>query len=526
MKAIKLNLALLITALLMACVLPLQAQQNESPDDENKIVIIKKYTDEDGVEVVEKTVKDGDDVNLIISDDMDIDMDMNINVDVEVDDENGEERKIIRIRTTDENGEEQIFEWNGEGEMPAEMKEKMKAMKGKVRMNRIHHDNDRAMRWHHGGSDGNKAFLGVVMGKTVTNEDGEETVEGVSEQGVPIMKVVEGSAAQAAGLLVNDIITAIDDTQTRSIEDVTKAIGAKKPGDAINISYLRNNQTVSTTATLKAKERKKRHYRVHKKGPHHFNSWAYEDRPCVFIGVYVNNSSDLENQKGAHVNGIIDNTPAHEAGMQKGDVITALNGVSVSNYNELLDERNKYKPGDQVSLSYLRSGESLMVDITFPDCDKKSKSWNDDQGNHFFFDTDNFVFEGQDGQKIKRNKVIIIKKKKMEKAEKSEEGSSEEDIIIDEPIEIASPALQLNDFRAFPNPTSGQVNISFKGEAVPTTISVVDVTGREIFRQELTDFDGSYNQQINVGDAPNGTLLLNVQQGEQVYTQKIILNRA
>ena len=489
MKAIKLKCTLLLAALFAVVILPLQAQQNDKADDQNKVVTIKKYIDDDGVEVTEKIVTDGaKDCDMKFSDsidDMDFDFDFNFDFDhdIDVDVDETEGQKVIRIRTS-KDGEVETFEWEGTGEMPKEVQEKLDKMKA------MHHGQGRSF---HVEGRKNRPFLGVVMGKKVTNINGEETVEGESPLGVVISEVVEGSAAEAAGLMDNDIITAIDGKKMTSHSDVSRAIRAKNPGDQMTISYLRNDQSATTTATLKERKRKIKSY-GYSHAPHWrgHNSWFSEDRPCVFIGVYVKSSADADHKNnGARVTGIIHDTPAQDAGLQKGDIITALAGVPVNTYGELLTERNKHNPGDQVTVNILRNGEPIQVDVTFRECEEKQR------------------------------KVIIIKEQKEDKAT-SEEDVPGEDLVIDQPVELPA-TLELENFRAFPNPTYNEFTVRFKGAAVPTTISVVDVTGREIYREELPNFDGAYDRLIDAKDAARGALLVNVIQDDKIFTEKIIL---
>ena len=47
-------------------------------------------------------------------------------------------------------------------------------------------------------------------------------------------------------------------------------------------------------------------------------------------------------------------TPAEEAGLKVDDIITAINGVRVKNYDELLAEKEKYLPGDKVIVTVYR----------------------------------------------------------------------------------------------------------------------------------------------------------------------------
>jgi hypothetical protein len=63
----------------------------------------------------------------------------------------------------------------------------------------------------------------------------------------------------------------------------------------------------------------------------------------------------------------------------------------------------------------------------------------------------------------------------------------------------------------YPNPSRDVFNISFTSQESQTiTVKVVDMIGKEIFTQEMSDFNGSYNQLINLSNEPNGIYLLKI----------------
>jgi Do/DeqQ family serine protease len=75
-----------------------------------------------------------------------------------------------------------------------------------------------------------------------------------SVKGVFITGVQKGSAAEAAGLQEGDIIQRIDSVELYSSAEFSERIARHRPGDKINIDYLRNGKLRSTTATLKNEE--------------------------------------------------------------------------------------------------------------------------------------------------------------------------------------------------------------------------------------------------------------------------------
>ncbi|MBV9281824.1 MAG: PDZ domain-containing protein [Chloroflexi bacterium] len=66
---------------------------------------------------------------------------------------------------------------------------------------------------------------------------------------------------------------------------------------------------------------------------------------------------------GALVQQIASNGPAAKAGVQQGDVITALNGTSISSVQDLFTALAREKPGDTVTLTLNRNGSTVTVHV-------------------------------------------------------------------------------------------------------------------------------------------------------------------
>lgn len=87
----------------------------------------------------------------------------------------------------------------------------------------------------------------------------------------------------------------------------------------------------------------------------------------------------------------------------------------------------------------------------------------------------------------------------------------------------AAKALNLKQYSISPNPSNGHFNLSFEAEAQPVDILIVDVNGQTIWQAHIDNFSGFFNREIDLGSSSKGTLVLQIQQGEQVYTDKISL---
>ncbi|WP_324679422.1 trypsin-like peptidase domain-containing protein [Hymenobacter sp. GOD-10R] len=70
-------------------------------------------------------------------------------------------------------------------------------------------------------------------------------------RGVYITGVLDNSAAAAAGLQAGDIIQSIDGLALNSSAEFSERIARHRPGDVVKLTYLRNKNSRSTSATLK-----------------------------------------------------------------------------------------------------------------------------------------------------------------------------------------------------------------------------------------------------------------------------------
>ncbi|NEE04239.1 S1C family serine protease [Phytoactinopolyspora halotolerans] len=80
------------------------------------------------------------------------------------------------------------------------------------------------------------------------------------------------------------------------------------------------------------------------------------------IGISVGEPQD--GTAGALVAGVEPNSSAEEAGLQEGDIITAINDERVGDAVSLIAATRSYRPGDDVTLTYLRDGEEQTVELT------------------------------------------------------------------------------------------------------------------------------------------------------------------
>ena len=66
---------------------------------------------------------------------------------------------------------------------------------------------------------------------------------------------------------------------------------------------------------------------------------------------------------GAAVQSVVEDSPAQQAGLQRGDVITSVNCTQM-NSNELVDYVGSSSVGDVIKLTIYRQGETIEITVT------------------------------------------------------------------------------------------------------------------------------------------------------------------
>lgn len=76
----------------------------------------------------------------------------------------------------------------------------------------------------------------------------------VTEDGLRVESVVEGSGAERAGLQEGDIIKVVDGVDVEIAENIVEAIGERTAGEIIEVSFLRASEEISAQVPLIARE--------------------------------------------------------------------------------------------------------------------------------------------------------------------------------------------------------------------------------------------------------------------------------
>ena len=100
-----------------------------------------------------------------------------------------------------------------------------------------------------------RAMIGIQGSDVKTyvdnQKDNGKDIDLGTMEGIYVAKVVEDGAAETAGLKEGDVITSIDGKKVTSFGELQGVLAKKRPGDKVNITYLREKKNRTATLTLK-----------------------------------------------------------------------------------------------------------------------------------------------------------------------------------------------------------------------------------------------------------------------------------
>lgn len=171
------------------------------------------------------------------------------------------------------------------------------------------------------------------------------------DQGVYVGGVNENSAGQEAGLKEGDIIISVDGKAVNNVSMLQEMVARKRPGDKVEVEYLRDGQKTKVTATLKNFAGDTNIVKREVPKSYSFEGVQFED-------LKEDQKDQLEISGGAVIkmNG---NDAWRKAGARNGFIITSVIGDSgrakITNAQELIDYLNE------------NSGQEIVVLGMFPD---------------------------------------------------------------------------------------------------------------------------------------------------------------
>ncbi len=207
-----------------------------------------------------------------------------------------------------------------------------------------------------------------------------------------------------------------------------------------------------------------------------YKSVVLETEALPFLGVSAKGNEDFT---GVVVTKIVEESAAQTYGLQVGDIINMIDGYGIYTNCDLTGTLNEFEPGDLLEIDLIRAENPQTVEVILGQRAHKKMTWAPD---------------------------------------------CSPQIEVTEAV-IAAPETTL-DFTVFPNPTSGKIRAVYTSDTRENLqLTITDLAGRVVYSEKNVKFSGFYSNMIDLEKFENGIYFLNVKQGEEVQTRKVVLEK-
>ena len=173
-------------------------------------------------------------------------------------------------------------------------------------------------------------------------------------QGALVSQVIEGSAADKAGIRTGDVITTINGQSVKSNSDLRVSISQLRVGQSVDVGLIRDGKPLKVSAVLAdsgsepavaAKES------------------ATKESNTIHTGFEGAALADAPEGGGAIVRSVEPGSPAAQNGLRSGDIVIGVNRGKVTNLAQL---RERSKGAATLVLEVRRGNTVLLVPLRSP----------------------------------------------------------------------------------------------------------------------------------------------------------------
>lgn len=189
-----------------------------------------------------------------------------------------------------------------------------------------------------------RAYLGINYEELNSEKASEFGVE--RTEGVLITRIIDQGAAKEAGLMANDIIVKMDNVKIANFSDLQGFLGSKRPGDNVQVTILRNNETKVLPLKLK----------------NQFGKYKFENRDFseYFIGelepIKKSDANRFNIDYGVKIVDLKNKAIERTYGVGNGDIILSVEDQKVSSSEEVDQLLKKYQNKEYFELQILTQG--------------------------------------------------------------------------------------------------------------------------------------------------------------------------
>ncbi|MEO0341416.1 MAG: PDZ domain-containing protein [Bacteroidota bacterium] len=302
--------------------------------------------------------------------------------------------------------------------------------------------------------------------------------------------VYPGSAAEEMGIQIFDYIYEVNGLQASDTASIGRLVNNLEVGAPVEVKFMRAGIPLTASSNLSNGYELDRPHRSSEKDP--------------FLGVSANHSDKPDNITGISVD-IVDNSTAQAMGLEDDDIILKIDGYQLYNWSDLHAAIDNREIGDPIQITYYREGN-----ITTESRPIKSRA-----ATH------------NDHSRANGPQIIGTPQPGLEPVQVELEVPTPAEVapiqIDGEPIPVVSD-IPVEELNVFPNPSDGIFNIQLElPQEGRTIIQVFDGSGKQVYLNNLGNFQGIFSDRIDIANTAKGIYFLLVRQGDKTISRRLVL---
>ena len=200
-----------------------------------------------------------------------------------------------------------------------------------------------------------RGLLGVIVGQV--SREYAEAMDLDRTVGALVTDLNPGGAAERAGIAPGDVILEFDGEPIEVWSDLPPLVGANPPGTSVEVLVSRSGDRKVFEVTLDALE-------TDEEG--NVQASISEEASSNALGISVQPvPADLRDSLGDFDGGVVvtgvESDEAYRAGLQRGDIVLAINNRAVRNVDDFEDIVDDLPAGKAVALRIMRDGVSTFI---------------------------------------------------------------------------------------------------------------------------------------------------------------------
>ena len=183
--------------------------------------------------------------------------------------------------------------------------------------------------------------------------------------GIIITNVESGSPADKADLEDDDVILEYNGKTVKYIDEFIKMVRNTEPDTRVTLLINRDGDKLSKEVTIGTKGE----LSWKMKFPENKMMFIHPDSPWIGIHILDLNKDladyfKVDENAGILVTEVIDDSPAAQAGLKAGDVVTMIDDNKVPDTKAIFDVLEDYDDGDKVIVKVVRKGKTKDIKVT------------------------------------------------------------------------------------------------------------------------------------------------------------------